>query len=65
MPRFCQWRAARIPGSRAGDRLDDAFAFLGELGYAAFELSAGGGLVPVTTRHDGGFWFIPREDPTV
>jgi hypothetical protein len=51
--------------ARAGDRLDDAFAFLGELGYAAFELSAGGGLVPVTTRHDGDFWFIPREDPTV
>jgi len=49
--------------ARAGDRLDDAFAFLEELGYAAFELAPGGELVPVTTRHDGDFWFIPREDP--
>ncbi len=49
--------------ARAGDRLDDAFAFLEELGYAAFELAPGGELVPVTTRHDGDFWFTPREDP--
>ena len=49
--------------ARAGDRLDDAFAFLEALGYAAFEFAPGGGLVPVTTRHDGDFWFIPREDP--
>ena len=47
--------------ARAGDRLDDAFAFLEELDYAAFELARGGELVPVTTRHDGDFWFIPRE----
>jgi FkbM family methyltransferase len=49
--------------ARAGDRLDDAFAFLDELGYAAFELAHGGELIPVTTRHDGDFWFISREDP--
>jgi FkbM family methyltransferase len=49
--------------ARGGDRLDDAFAFLGELGYAAFELAPGEGLVPVTTRRDGDFWFISREDP--
>jgi FkbM family methyltransferase len=49
--------------ARAGDRLDDAFGFLGELGYAAFELVLGGELVPVTSRRDGDFWFIPREDP--
>jgi FkbM family methyltransferase len=49
--------------ARAGDRLDDAFAFLDALGYAAFELAPGGDLVPVTTRHDGDFWFIPHEDP--
>ena len=48
----------------AGDRLDDAFAFLDELGYAAFELAPGEQLVPVKTRHDGDFWFIAREDPT-
>lgn len=50
--------------ARAGDRLDDAFAFLDELGYAAFELAPGEELVPVKTRRDGDFWFIPREDPT-
>ena len=48
----------------AGDRLDEAFAFLEELGYAAFELAPGGTLVPVTTRHDGDFWFISSEDST-
>ena len=38
--------------ARAGDRLDDAFAFLDELGYAAFELAPGEELVrpkPATT----------------
>ncbi len=49
--------------ARAGDCLDDAFAFLEELGYAALEFSSSGKLVPVSTRHDGDFWFIPREDP--
>jgi FkbM family methyltransferase len=48
--------------ARAGDRLEDAFAFLEELGYAAFELVPGGELVPVSGRHDGDFWFIPHED---
>jgi FkbM family methyltransferase len=51
--------------ARAGDRLDDAFAFLSELGYAAFELDPIRGLIPVTTPHDGDFWFISREDPAV
>jgi len=50
--------------ARAGDRLDEAFAFLEELGYAAFELAPGGALVPITTRHDGDFWFISSEDST-
>jgi len=49
--------------ARAGDRLDDTFAFLEGLGYAAFELAPGQELVPVTTRHDGDFRFIPREEP--
>jgi hypothetical protein len=49
--------------ARAGDQLDDAFGFLKERGYAAFELALGGELVPVTTRHDGDFWFIPCEEP--
>ena len=51
--------------ARAGDRLDDAFAFLEGLDYAALEFAPGGGLIPVATRHDGDFWFIPREDPGV
>ena len=48
--------------ARAGDRLDDAFAFLEKLGYAEFELAPGGELVPVAARRDGDFWFISRED---
>jgi FkbM family methyltransferase len=49
--------------ARAGDRLDDAFALLTGLGYAAFELAPGGDLVPVATPHDGDFWFISSGDP--
>ena len=47
--------------ARAGDQLDDTFALLEELGYAAFELGSDGELIPVTTSRDGGFWFILRE----
>jgi FkbM family methyltransferase len=49
--------------SRAGDRLDDAFTFLQQLGYAAFELTPDRDLVRVATPHDGDFWFISRDDP--
>ena len=49
--------------ARAGDTLDAAFAFLAGLGYAAFELGAGGNLVPVETPCDGDFWFISGGDP--
>lgn len=45
--------------ARAGDRLDDAFGFIGRLGYAGFELAPSGELIPVATPHDGDFWFIP------
>ena len=48
--------------ARAGDRLDDAFAFLNGLDYAALEFAPGRGLIPVATHHDGDFWFIPCED---
>ena len=48
--------------ARAGDRLEDAFAFLGGLGYAAFELAADGRLAPVEIPHDGDFWFIGAHD---
>jgi hypothetical protein len=48
--------------ARAGDRLDDAFAFLDGLDYAALEFAPGGGLISVATHHDGDFWFIPCED---
>jgi FkbM family methyltransferase len=49
--------------ARAGDRLDDAFAFLQRLGYSAFELTPDRELVPVAAPHDGDFWFISRDDP--
>jgi FkbM family methyltransferase len=49
--------------ARAGDRLDDAFVFLLQLGYAAFELTPDRDLVPVAAPHDGDFWFISRDDP--
>ena len=48
--------------ARAGDRLDDAFAFLEGLGYAAFELTSGGGLVPVTAPCDA--VALPRSRKT-
>jgi FkbM family methyltransferase len=48
--------------ARAGDRLGDAFAFLAGIGYAAFELAPGGGLVPAAAPHDGDFWFISSSD---
>jgi FkbM family methyltransferase len=50
--------------ARAGDRLDDAFGFLQELGYAAFELTRDRDLVPAHAPHDGDFWFISRDDPS-
>ncbi len=50
--------------ARAGDRLDDAFAFLAGLGYAAFELAPGGNLLPAAP-HDGDFWFISGDDPAI
>jgi FkbM family methyltransferase len=49
--------------TRAGATLDAAFAFLAELGYAAFELEPEGNLVPVGTPRDGDFWFISGDDP--
>jgi len=51
--------------ARAGDRLDDAFAFLTELGYAAYEPDRGGRLVPVLLPHDGDFWFIAADHPAI
>ena len=48
--------------ARAGDRVEDAFAFLEALGSAAFELGSNGELIPVTTSRDGDLWFISREN---
>jgi FkbM family methyltransferase len=48
---------------RAGDRLDDAFAFLAARGYRAFCFHPRTGLAPVAAPADGDFWFIPAEDP--
>ena len=47
--------------SRAGDRLDDAFAFLAARGYRAFRLVPGASLAPVAGPVDGDFWFIPAD----
>jgi FkbM family methyltransferase len=49
--------------ARAGDRVDDAFAFLGGLGYTAFALTADNALVPLDAPRDGEFWFISGGDP--
>jgi FkbM family methyltransferase len=51
--------------ARAGDRLDDAFAFLTARGYRAFRFGPGAGLAPVTIPEDGDFWFIPAEDQAI
>jgi FkbM family methyltransferase len=51
--------------ARAGDRLDDAFGFLAEFGYAAFELAPNGELVSASAPHDGDFWFISSGDPAI
>jgi FkbM family methyltransferase len=51
--------------ARAGDTLDAAFTFLGELGYSAFAFGPGGTLVPVSSVRDGDFWFFPADDPLV
>ena len=51
--------------ARAGDRLDDAFGFLGELGYSAFELTPDGALARAAGPHDGDFWFIWSGDAAI
>jgi hypothetical protein len=52
--------------ARAGDRRDDAFAFLAQLGYRAFSRDAGGALVPAAgAPDDGDFWFIAAGDPVI
>jgi FkbM family methyltransferase len=48
--------------ARAGDRLDDAFAFLAARGYRAYRFEPRTGLAPVTERGDGDFWFMPSDD---
>lgn len=49
--------------ARAGDRLDNAFAFLAARGYRAFRFEPRASLTPVSGCADGDFWFIPAEDP--
>lgn len=51
--------------ARAGDQLDDAFAFLTGRGYQAFRFGPGASLAPVAVPEDGDFWFIPAEDPVI
>jgi len=49
--------------ARAGDRLDDAFAFLAARGYRAYRFEPPTSLVTITVPVDGDFWFIPADDP--
>jgi FkbM family methyltransferase len=49
--------------ARAGDRLEDAFAFLTTRNYRAFTVAAAGTLAPVETPCDGDFWFVPVDHP--
>jgi FkbM family methyltransferase len=49
--------------ARAGDRLDDAFAFLAARGYRAFRFEPAAGLLPVAEPVNGDFWFLPADDP--
>jgi FkbM family methyltransferase len=49
--------------ARAGDRVEDAFAFLAGLGYTAFDLTAEGELVPAPGPRAGEFWFFCGGDP--
>jgi FkbM family methyltransferase len=51
--------------ARAGDRLDKAFDHLLRLGYRAFRLEPGTGLVTQTVPADGDFWFVSRGDPAI
>ena len=48
--------------ARAGDRLDDAFAFLTAHQYRAFRFEGGASLVPIAAPADGDFWFLPADD---
>ena len=50
--------------AHAGDRLEDAFAFLAARGYRAFSFEPEASLAPVSECVDGDFWFIPAEART-
>jgi FkbM family methyltransferase len=51
--------------ARAGDRLDDVFAFLAAHGYRAFRFEPQAGLVPMLAPARGDFWFISGDDPAI
>ena len=48
--------------ARAGDSLDEAFAFLAARGYRAYRFERKANLVPISGPADGDFWFIPDGD---
>ena len=50
--------------ARAGDSLEEAFAFLAVRRYRAYRFEPRANLVPVTIPADGDFWFVPAEDST-
>ncbi len=51
--------------ARAGDRVDDLFAFLAERDYRAFEYVAGDRLREVAGPQAGDLWFISATDPVI
>jgi len=48
--------------ARAGDSLDEAFAFLAARGYRAYRFEYKANLVSIRGPADGDFWFIPDGD---
>ena len=51
--------------ARAGDRLQDVFAFLAALDYRAFHFEPPAGLMPIAVPTDGDFWFVSGDDPAI
>jgi hypothetical protein len=50
--------------ARAGDRVEDAFAFLAGLGYTAFELTPKNEMVRAAGVRDGEYWFVAEDHPS-
>lgn len=51
--------------ARAGDRISDAFALLGEHGYRGFVMTPEFRLAAAIQPEDGDYWFLPAQDPII